>query len=413
MNWSPQQNKALSSVHDWLNYGEQRVYRLFGYAGTGKTTLAKHFAAGVKGTVLFAAYTGKAAHVLRQKGCPGAATIHSLIYHPKEKGRAHLAKLELDLVNMLTKLTQEETSWNEDVKRLRKEIKVEREALAQPLFTLNPDSTVASAKLVVIDECSMVDDRMGQDLLLSFGTKVLVLGDPAQLPPVRGSGFFTEGVEPDIMLDEIHRQAADNPIIRLATQARQQQELEPGVYGDSEVTNRRLEPDEVLAANQVLVGRNITRKSCNDRLRSLLGRHEDPLNMNNLPVARDRLVCLRNNHDLGLLNGAIWYVSEIDEYDLDNDRILMSLVSEYDNLPVQVEAHTYPFTGGGDPPGWWERKDSNEFDYGYALTVHKAQGSQWDNVVLFDESWCFRKDRWRWLYTGLTRAANKVTVVRL
>ena len=58
------------------------------------------------------------------------------------------------------------------------------------------------------------------------------------------------------------------------------------------------------------------------------------------------------------------------------------------------------------------RRESDEFDYGYALTVHKAQGSQWDDVLLFDESYAFREHRARWLYTGLTRAAKRLTIVR-
>ena len=58
------------------------------------------------------------------------------------------------------------------------------------------------------------------------------------------------------------------------------------------------------------------------------------------------------------------------------------------------------------------RRESDEFDYGYALTVHKAQGLQWDSVVLFDESRAFREHRARWLYTGLTRAARRLTLVR-
>jgi exodeoxyribonuclease-5 len=53
----------------------------------------------------------------------------------------------------------------------------------------------------------------------------------------------------------------------------------------------------------------------------------------------------------------------------------------------------------------------DEFDYGYVLTVHKAQGSQWDDVVLFDESGVFAESRQRWLYTGVTRAAQRLTVV--
>ena len=71
----------------------------------------------------------------------------------------------------------------------------------------------------------MVDEELGRDLL-SFGKPVLVLGDPAQLPPVKGGGFFTEA-EPDIMLTEVHRQAADNPIIRMSMVVREGGRLDP------------------------------------------------------------------------------------------------------------------------------------------------------------------------------------------
>ncbi len=84
MSWSPQQDRALAAVAAWMKHGEPQVFRLFGYAGVGKTTLARQLAEDVDGEVAFAAYTGKAALVLRSKGCKGARTIHSLIYRPRE-----------------------------------------------------------------------------------------------------------------------------------------------------------------------------------------------------------------------------------------------------------------------------------------------------------------------------------------
>ena len=416
MNWSPKQDEALKAVDTWVKSDSPQVFRLFGYAGTGKTELAKHLAEGIKGTVLFGAYTGKAAHVMKTRGCPGATTIHSLIYNAKEKGRARLSELEAALADQVSDMISEGPQFETEearqkyidsdikVKNFRTLIAQERKNLAQPAFSLNLDSPVRNAKLVVIDECSMVDGRMGEDLLY-FDTKILVIGDPAQLPPIMGSGFFTEGVEPDIMLEEIHRQAADNPIIALATKTRQQERLPLGTYGDSKVVTGRISEDQALGADQILVGRNATRRASNNRIRHLLGRTEE------LPVNGDRLVCLRNNHDVGLLNGTIWHVADVGEYG--DDRMVMSVLSDDDNWPLEVEAHTYPFRAdpNAEKPGWFERKEAEEFDYGYALTVHKAQGSQWDNVLLFDESFCFRKDRWRWLYTGITRAAKKVTVI--
>lgn len=161
-----------------------------------------------------------------------------------------------------------------------------------------------------------------------------------------------------------------------------------------------------MAADQLLVGRNKTRHASNKRIRGLLGREEP------LPVPEDKLVCLRNSHDKGLLNGALWHVDDVGV--LDEDRIVMSLHSDVeDEMPVDVEAWTHHFLGKEDHLPWWERKEAEEFDYGYAMTVHKAQGSQWGNVMLFDESFCFREDRWRWLYTGLTRASDQITVVRM
>lgn len=420
MKWSPQQDAALKAVSAWLaDPSAPQIFRLFGFAGTGKTTLARYFAEGVDGTVLFAAYTGKAAYVLRQMGCVGASTLHSLIYHSKDRGRAALKDLEQNLSELRMELLSELSHEDRDdpdvrqaqveetrrVVELKDMILKEREALSQPMFVLNQESPVKGAALLCIDEVSMVDGKMGEDLC-SFGTKILVLGDPAQLPPVMGTGFFTDGVEPDIMLTEIHRQAAENPIIAMATKVRQETPLTLGSYGESLVIEHaRINESYAMEADQILVGRNKTRHSSNRRMRQLLGRTEA------LPVPEDKLVCLRNNHDLGLLNGAIWHVTDIGFNG--GDRVYMSIASDVDDQLLDVEAWSHHFLGDVDKLPWWERLEAEEFDYGNALTVHKAQGSQFDNVLLFDESWCFRKDRWKWLYTGLTRAADKITVVRM
>ena len=143
LSWSPQQDAAIKSVRDWLaDPAGKQVFRLFGYAGTGKTTLAKELAASVKGTVLFATFTGKASLVLRKKGCESASTIHSLIY-----------KVEVN------------------------------ERTGEATFILNYDSDLTDASLLVVDEVSMVGREIAEDLL-SFGKRVLVLGDPAQLPSI-------------------------------------------------------------------------------------------------------------------------------------------------------------------------------------------------------------------------------------
>ena len=184
--------------------------------------------------------------------------------------------------------------------------------------------------------------------------------------------------------------------------------MEQGQYGDSIVMDwGDIETGVALAADQILVGTNKLRRGTNRRMRELLGFGEDWR-----PAKKDKLVCLRNDHELGLLNGSLWEC--LDEGVLDEDRLTMTVGPlDIECEPLMVEAWADPFRGEDITAPWWERKEASEFDYGYALTVHKAQGSQWDNVMLFDESNVFRGDKWRWLYTGITRAAERITVVKL
>lgn len=399
-NWSPQQSSALTSISDFLRDPGRQTFYLAGYAGTGKTTLAKHIAAQSNGTTLFCAFTGKAAHVMRRSGCPNAATIHSLIYNTFEKSRSRLKELQ----SAMAVEEKREVKDAAKIKTLQREIDKERERIQQPGFSLDEDSEVKDASLIVADECSMLDERMARDLL-SFGVKLIVLGDPAQLPPVKGAGYFTSR-EPDVMLTEVHRQARDNPIIAMATTIREGKELLPGQYGDSAVL---VEPDRdtksaiSLAADQLLVGRNTTRAQSNAWYRRQLGYGD------RYPVNGDKLVCLRNNHDLGLLNGGIWKV----EYrvNITDTELAMTLRSEDDpDRRVDVNAHTAHFLGQEKSMDWRERRQAEEFDFGYAMTVHKSQGSQWPSVALVDE-WTW-EGRQAWLYTALTRAQSKVTVFR-
>lgn len=406
MRWSPQQDKALRDVSRWLKNPTRQVYRLFGFAGTGKTTLARHLAEGVDGRVLFAAYTGKAASVLRAAGCPNAQTLHSLIYTSKHQSQARLRELEAQLVEATDGRDATDPDnfpahvW-EAIARIRRDLEIERNNLKRPAFQIKTDSDLSGASLLVIDECSMVDQAMADDIM-GFQVPVLVLGDPAQLPPVFGTGVLTDHPA-DTMLTEIHRQAKDNPIINMATTIREGGHLHWGTYGDSCVI-KRASPEQALAADQVLVGKNKTRMASNRRVRELRGLNHTPW-----PLKGERLVCLRNNRQVGLLNGTI-HVCVEDAVDT-GDYLSMRVQPEDGGEGQVVSAHKQHFAGDPDEIGNWERLDAEEFTYGYALTVHKAQGSQWQNVMLFDE-WFQRDTRQRWLYTAITRAAQTITVVR-
>ena len=375
MLFSPQQDEALKAVSRWLKEGRTPVFRLFGYAGTGKTTLAKHFAENVDGEVLFAAFTGKAAQVLRSRGATNARTIHSLIYRPRG----------------------EETVEDEETGKTS----------VAPMFSINRQSPLAKAALIIIDECSMVDEQLGKDLM-SFGTPILVLGDPGQLPPVSGGGFFTEQ-GPDYLLSDIHRQAKDNPIIPLAMDVREGREIMRGDYGSAQVISKsEVTQSLVLEADQVLVGTNRTRRRYNQRLRELKGFSAD------YPQSGDKLVCLRNDPAKGLLNGSLWQVMSSSRETV-KPGINLMIRPEDDDMDrgaAKIKLLKAAFEDVETEIPWSTRKRYDEFDFGYALTVHKAQGSQWNNVVLFDESYAFRDSRERWLYTAITRAAETLTIVR-
>lgn len=403
MQLSSQQERALRDVRDWFNNSDEQVFHLFGYAGTGKTTIAKRLVEGIE-NVIFGAFTGKAAYVLQRSGCPGAATIHSLIYNPKDKSKAHLQGLVEDLEYALTQWRQSASEGDPEpskIRDLREEIAEEQRNLRRPMFTLKLESPLRDADLLVIDECSMVDRVMGEDLL-SFGVKTLVMGDPAQLPPVGSAGFFNPRT-PDAMLEQIHRQAEGNPIIDLATTVRNGERLRRGQYGESSVISRdELTPEIAMGADQIIVGTNKLRRAVNNHVRRKLGR-EGPF-----PVVGDRLVCLKNNHEKGILNGALYEVEQIlADPSPDEDTIPMIVKDEEGSY--EIDAHVNPFMGDDVPP--WAHKDTDSFDYGYAITCHKSQGSQFPKVLVYDESRVFRKDARKWLYTAITRAQEKVTVV--
>jgi exodeoxyribonuclease-5 len=371
---SPQQALALERIQKWRRSGEKQIFKLFGYAGTGKTTLARMAVAAEKRPV-FTAYTGKAAAVLRSKGCIDAKNLHRLLY------RSMNAPLEPD--------GEQFTPDNEHVPEPGLPL------LEQGLkFDLDPTEEIHRATIVVIDEASMVDDRTLTDLL-ALEKPILALGDPVQLPPVGlRHASLTDG-EPDAFLTDIHRQALDNPIIRLSMQARTGEPIDCGVYGDSHVIRLSLDAVAQTRAEQVLCGLNKTRRTLNAAMRRRRG------HSGWLPEPDERLVCLRNQHSLGLLNGAVFVTRAVTTG--------RGRVSGRQMVGLTLE----PEEGGE----WIDFVCPADdffvfFDFGYCLTVHKAQGSEWRTVLLVDEGFYFGVERRRWLYTGITRARDRLIIAR-
>lgn len=396
---SSQQDAAMGAVLDWFTLRQRPVFRLFGYAGSGKTSIARTLADAIAERtgkqVLFAAYTGKAASVLRSKGCQ-ATTIHGLIYKPRNKDCIAGGPAPCPICG--TPFFRPPCTGC----GFEKEPEI---AAPKP----NPDTVEfdlhgaslrnGKVALIIIDECSMVGEKIGLDLL-SFGVPVLVLGDPAQLPPIGDGGYFTNGT-PDVMLTEIHRQKEGCGILDIATAVRTGQQLVHGKYSESQVlplfSTRDVDP---FAYDQVIVGRNDTRRSWNNKMRTALGRTTQ------LPEPGDKLICLRNNHQKRIVNGeqVTCVSSEL------KDEWTVNLVFDRGNGPEECIAGRHYFDGRPGNPDW-TGDVVLYFDFGYAITGHKSQGSQWPRVLVVNESRVFREDAAKWLYTAVTRSSEHVTVL--
>jgi exodeoxyribonuclease-5 len=421
---SPQQAAAIGAIVGWYRTPNRRqqVFRLFGYAGSGKTTITQYAInalglnpmsrqGGCAGGVLFAAFTGKAALVMTRKGTP-ASTIHSLIYRVSEATPEEIARVEkelFDLQRTVHRMPPAERAFAEtQIRRLQLRLA----DIHKPQFLLNEKSLVRDADLIVLDEVSMVGPEMAADLL-AFGKPILVLGDPGQLPPIKGAGAFTDAA-PDVMLTEVHRQAEESAILRLATLARQGEPIPYGSHDDHVWKMRRSEvaPDQLLRGGQVICGRNATRLHLNRammRAEGLDGVHPQGCG--------EKIICLRNRHDLGLVNGMFVTLDDIQ----DIDRLSFSAtLSTEDGITV---AGRHRFYKGHyddhivlDPErarrDWRDMRTLIETVWGYAITCHKAQGSQWPNVIVYDDGLGrTAEDRSRWLYTAITRAERGLVLL--
>lgn len=406
------QQEAAALIEAWYHHLNTQIFVLCGYAGTGKTFLVDYVVRAlglVAGeSAAFVAPTGKAASVLIQSGVP-ATTVHSLIYTREED-------IEVD--------------ENGEV------------ISEQFLRFVKKESIDSKIKLIVLDETSMVSDDVLRDLL-SFGVKCLCCGDPAQLPPVGGSNTLLS--TPVITLKEIVRQERDNPIVRLAARVRAGERPAYGEDGCVSVIPRRaLDADARRAlftqADQIIVGTNRTRAMINREVRAIRGISPDRV----LPQDGEKIICTLNDWskpldergNFHLVNGIIGRCHRVREQ-LDG---LGQLDFQPDFLAERVEDlpfDTGVFVRGQYYHGYGNRaclltngilvhENNREmlrrfkvrredtvcrFEFAYAVTCHKAQGSEYDFVVVIDESGYF-EDGKEWLYTAVTRAKKRLVIVR-
>lgn len=397
-----EQLAADKKICQWFRSSTRQVFVLTGFAGTGKTSLLKHTVCESLGleanaTAAFVTPTGKAATVLIKKGI-NACTVHRLIYQ--------------------SIVEQQEVVLN------GKKIKVDK------LTFRRRENIDKAIKLIVLDEASMVSDDVLFDIL-NFGVKVLLCGDDAQLPPVEG--FNTYLKSPDFCLRTIVRQQQDNPIIRLSELAREGSRIPYGHYGDrafvlpARTFNGEKRKRILLKAEQIICGLNRTRARINGEVREYKGFH-------GLPQNGEKLICTVNNWEqyidvemkFNMVNGIIG--TAIDPF-IDASNCIGFTRFKPDFLD-EICPEALPFDAGiflngeyryrhGD---YFERFDENgeavgaftlnRFEYGYCISCHKAQGSEFDSAVIFDESYAFKEDSNRWLYTAITRAKNKLIILR-
>lgn len=360
-----------------------------GYAGTGKSTLVKFIVSALnlrQSDIAYIAFTGKAALVLKDKGCPNAMTAHRLLYqsYPRNDGT----------------------------------------------FAHRPRRPIYPYKLIVVDEISMLPDEIWQ-LLLSHNIHVIALGDPFQLPPVgKDNGVLKDA---HIFLDEIMRQEAESEIIKLTMDIRAGKPLELFKGKQVQVIDKEDMVDGMLTwADQVIVAKNETRRLVNHQMREMIHGVTDPR-----PIEGDKVICVKNDwenpNEAGdvMVNGSIGYVTNVsfneNHYFLKPQMIADFVPEGVTDEDLMLSPQDLIFRGvnmdykllhDGAPtvnqnnwksfPKIWRPK---EFDYGYCITCHKAQGSEYDKVLVLEE---FLKgnDHDRWLYTAATRAKERLVIVR-
>ena len=348
---SDEQEAAAQRIFEYLGSKRARPFSLHGLAGTGKTTLLASVARDIPNAIL-CTLTGKAASVLRRKTGLPACTIHSAFY---------------------------------------KLVDVSHDKLGRQRLHFDPahQHGELSGRIVLIDESSMLNHEMTRDII-STGAKIASSGDPGQLPPVNGEKFFDYA---DAVLETIHRQALESPIIRQAHAVRRERMYRAD--GDGfQVPKRALSDTELLEAETILCFTNPTRHHVNAFVREARGIRS------RWPRQGEPVMCRKNAPLFGVFNGAVYTLgADFNE----GDTVIRIDVDEVDTVIPLVFFEGLP---SALPPGV---EPTTSFGFGYALTVHKAQGSEWGSVVLIDECWK-PEIRQAWLYTGITRASEKLII---
>lgn len=419
MELTAEQQSALDAILSWYHgLLPEEPLTLGGYAGVGKTTLLGHLEKAIairdggiirrKPEIVFCSYTGKAVSVLRRKLPRGTncMTLHRLLYRPRQLEVC----AETDELLMSELYDGDEWARKCDTHKAGKEPCTVKRKVD---FTPNP-RPLDGIDLVVVDEASMVSEQIWHDLT-RHGVPVLAVGDHGQLPPIKSD--FNLMANPEIRLEKILRQAADNPIIKMATLARLNGKIPIGDYGKNCV---KFPPFKRMAAVQklhpekgdlALCAMNRTRVDLNDKLRNqMLGvKRGEP------PQPGDIVICLRNNYEAGVFNGMRGRIISYSPPDDTDPYAIFRSPSAM--AEIEILDDDYAYRGEISVEQFREQKTLSQtprslglWDYGYGMTVHKAQGSEADRVLVIEETLPHTEHN-RWLYTAVTRAARSLCVV--
>ena len=353
INLSVKQSVAVQQCFHFIcnNKNTPNFFKLGGYAGVGKTFLCKKLVEQLESeknlTAAVCAFTGKAANRLSEKGLPDASTIHSLIYEYDKERKKFFLKKSLPGIDYF-----------------------------------------------LIDEASMISEQLWNDLQ-TFNKPFILVGDPAQLEPVGKDVFLMN--KPDFLLTEIFRQAEGSGIIDFATDIRNGILNFNKKYDDVCIISKQIPDSTLLKADIILVLSNKLRITLNKHIRKLKGFNPDK------PVAGDQIIILQNSKQFFVNNGEIFTIDKI-----------ISENDYYYNVKVTERSETFPLLKNqfNNP-----KKIEGDFfedvwaDYAYAITCHKSQGSEWDNVIVYDCGRTSFIDTKRWRYTAITRAKKNLIYV--
>lgn len=382
------QEQGLKCAVERYNHHEKYTV-IGGYAGAGKSTLIKFIVAALncdEDDVVYTSFTGKATQVLLKKGNKNVSTLHKLLYE-----------------------------WR---------------PLPGGGYFKKPVSDIPYS-IVIVDEVSMVPKELINQLL-KYDVYVIFCGDPFQLPQINKDDAHDLLDHPHIFLDEIMRQAAESEIIRLSMDIREGKALNRYIGQEVMVLNKdELNEGMLTWADQVICAKNDTRTKLNMQMKQLLGKGTEP-------CEGDKIICLRNywetiaNTENPLVNGTIGtfhnffstyiqYPSSLgglkvpyldgtfisdseDRFTIGIDETVLKTEKSLVDWSMSYRINKSTRFRGSLPL---------EFAYGYAITCHRAQGSEWDKVLAIEESFPFEKvEHARWLYTACTRAAEKLVVIK-